>query len=59
MKRIFDDQVYNEYGLYLLRIFQQSNWKSVILDDFIAVKSELVEGIAKDSPLIFYVKGSK
>lgn len=36
---MFEEQAFNQYGLYLVRIFQQSNWKSVILDEHIPVIS--------------------
>lgn len=38
LERIFEGQVFNPYGLYLTKIFQQNNWKSIILDDFIPIR---------------------
>lgn len=39
LERIFEGQKYNPYGLYLIRIFQQHHWRSLIVDDFVPVKS--------------------
>jgi hypothetical protein len=38
LERIFEGQKYNPYGLYLIRIFQQHHWRSLIIDDFIPVR---------------------
>lgn len=45
LERMLEDQSYNDYGLYLVKIFQQNNWKSIILDDFIPVKTREVKGV--------------
>ncbi len=35
--KIFENQEVNDYGIYLLKIFQESGWKYIIIDDFIPV----------------------
>jgi hypothetical protein len=39
LEKMFEEQVFNRYGLYLVRIFQQHSWKSIILDEYIPVVS--------------------
>jgi hypothetical protein len=55
LERIFEEQSYNDCGLYLLKIFQQNNWKSIILDDFAPVRSKLSEGM-KEVPVFIDAK---
>ena len=38
LERIFETSTPNRHGLYLLRIFQQNHWKSIILDEYIPVR---------------------
>lgn len=38
IERIFEDQTYNELGIYYLRMNHEGIWKYVIVDDFIPVK---------------------
>ena len=50
--------MYNPYGLYLLKIFQQSNWKTIILDDFVPFKPKRVEDKTKEVPAFIHVKAN-
>ena len=34
---MFEDQKYNEYGIYYAKMFQTNVWKYMIVDDFIPV----------------------
>jgi hypothetical protein len=37
LERIFEGQGVNLFGVYLLRIYQESGWKYIIVDDYIPV----------------------
>lgn len=41
----FEESEYNEHGIYLIKIFQENEWRYVIIDDFIPVR----EIVHKDS----------
>ena len=57
LDRIFEDQIYNVHGLYLLKIFQQSNWKTIILDDFVPFKMKRTsEDKLKEVPAFINIK---
>ena len=58
LERIFEEQIYNSCGLYLLKIFQQSNWKTIILDDYVPLKAKKseIESKIKEVPAFIHVK---
>lgn len=37
LKKMFENQDPNPQGLYMVKIFQGSVWKSIIIDDYIPV----------------------
>lgn len=37
LKKMFEDQKLNEYGIYYVKIFQTNVWKYIIVDDCIPV----------------------
>lgn len=49
LKKIFEDQKVNEFGIYYAKIFQNNVWKYMIVDDNIPVLE--VEGKAKVQPV--------
>ena len=53
--KIFENGVYSEAGIYMLKLFQSHEWKCVIIDDFIPV----VEEGGKLRPLFCSVKQMK
>ena len=34
---MFESQQYNKYGIYLLKVNQNNNWKYIIVDDYVPV----------------------
>lgn len=38
LKKMFEGQGVNEFGIYLVKIFQESVWKYIIVDDFVPVR---------------------
>ena len=38
MERIFENQCYNKYGIYYLRLNHEGIWKYVVIDDYIPVR---------------------
>lgn len=40
LERIFEVKEVSEYGVYLVKIFQENVWKYVIIDDFIPVTED-------------------
>lgn len=38
LDKIFEDQNINYFGIYIVKIYQESAWKYIIIDDFIPVK---------------------
>lgn len=37
LERIFEEQTINQFGIYLVKIYQESIWKYIIVDDYIPV----------------------
>lgn len=37
LERMFEDQTVNPFGIYLVKIYQESIWKYIIIDDYIPV----------------------
>ena len=35
---MFEGQHINNYGIYLVKIYQESSWKYIIIDDYIPVR---------------------
>ena len=38
LERIFEDQSVNQFGIYIIKIYQENIWKYIIVDDYIPVK---------------------
>ena len=38
LQKIFEEQNINQFGIYIVKIYQQSVWKYIIIDDYIPVK---------------------
>jgi hypothetical protein len=37
LEKIFEKQTINQYGIYIVKIFQESVWKYIFIDDYIPV----------------------
>ena len=48
---LFDDQVPNQNGVYYVKIFINSHWKVVIIDDYIPVIETFVNSVATYQPI--------
>jgi len=38
LDKIFEDQNINYFGIYIIKIYQESVWKYIVIDDFIPAK---------------------